>query len=1172
MTPDRRRDGSGALAALAGLLGEAGEEPPTGRELAELLWLARELSDGDRPGASEPPETDQVTVHGGTGHTGLLVAPPRPAPPPATPSGSARSVPPPPAPRVPLHTPVPGPVPEAREAGHAPLLAPAPPMLARPLALQRSLRPLRRTVPSGAERELDEAATADRIAALAAPGSGRRLWLPVLRPRQERWLHLRLVVDSGPTMTMWRPLARELHTAFAQTGAFRTLDVLRLGEDGLLPPRHRERGRTAVLVLSDAMGPQWRDGPAGLRWRGALAALAQEGPVALLQPLPERMWRHTAAPAVPGRFVSPAAGVPNTALGFTPYDGPSGALDGVPLPVLEPSDVWLGNWAALVASPSGAEVPGAAAFVHVDAAPVPPDDELAPAEAHPEDLVLRFRALASPQAFRLAAHLAVGSAHLPVMRLVQAAIEARPEPRHLAEVVLSGMLRADPGGTPGAYDFRPGVREVLLSALPRTSLVATARLLSRVSAEVESRAGALPGEFRALVESLEGRGPDRAVGRPFALVSEESVRLLRGPERPAPPVASRPAPDPEVAEAVAPPVPRAAEPASAPPPLDPDRYEVGERLGGHVVQVWRGYDRYLRREVALSFYPLPAGSGIRDTVLDRDRDTPSIASTASADFLARGYQVAELLDLHLLRVYDALVLDEGCCLVTEPRPGRSLRQVLDEAGGPLPVPMAVLIAQGILGGLVVLHDETGLAHGNLTPEAVLGVGVGPLRLAEPGVLWPVMEDHGDPARTARYRAPESRPGRPTEYEDLYALGCVLYEMLTGSLPSPGVDLLAGRADLPDALIRTVANLRSRSARERRRGAVALSSGFNVSGSPQSSPLDFRVLGPLRVSVRGREVDLDDRDKVFVARLLLAQGAPVTAAQMREALGDGPREVAEDCVRRLLDLGIAVDVRESSYTLHVPDNALDLSRALSYAEQARAALADGDRRALARTYLTSALALWYGEPLAGLDGGAWADGERALLQGWRATIVDDLAALETTEPSEGTAPASAGRLIVRRSAAGPELSPEVGALVVGLVRDYSGEFGGLSQPRASHVVHAPIPPGIRPADLVGWVTGTFPQALADRLPAGAALPVRLNVVVREGGASPATALALVSHEDRTPLPEGALVAVTVVISHELRAGLPRALRRSFRTITATAGGRQHTVVVARPPGGPPSDHD
>ncbi|MDX3249512.1 SAV_2336 N-terminal domain-related protein, partial [Streptomyces sp. ME18-1-4] len=244
-----------------------------------------------------------------------------------------------------------------------PVLAPAPPMLPHPLALQRALRPLKRTVPSARARLLDERATVDRIARL---GAHPDVWLPVLRPARDRWLRLSLVHDTGPTMPVWRPLIRELHTVLAQSGVFRTVTLHPATPDGRA--RHvpdPADGRTVTLVVSDCMGPQWRPGPAGELWYGTLRHWATRMPLAVVQPLPERLWPTTALPAEPGLLTSPTTAAPLSAVTFTPYDPeaeppPAASL---PLPVLEPGAPWLANWAALVAGPGGAHTPGAAAWL-----------------------------------------------------------------------------------------------------------------------------------------------------------------------------------------------------------------------------------------------------------------------------------------------------------------------------------------------------------------------------------------------------------------------------------------------------------------------------------------------------------------------------------------------------------------------------------------------------------------------------------------------------------------------------------------------------------------------------------------------------------------------------------------------------------------------------------------
>ncbi|MEU3842303.1 SAV_2336 N-terminal domain-related protein [Streptomyces sp. NPDC028635] len=501
-----------ALGRLADVLAEAAGGPrPTALELAEVLWLARQMDhrDEEQPVPREPrtppvprrPEPDD-----------------RPRPAPAPPREPA-----PAPPRAPLHLPAPRPAPGATTAPHASLLAPAPPMLPHPLALQRALRPLGRRVDAPCGRELDERATAERIARL---GADPQWWLPVLRPARERWLRLHLVHDAGPTMPVWRPLVRELHTTLARSGLFRTVTGYRADPDGTVHgPAAPADGRTVLLLVSDCMGPQWREGPAGSRWHATLRRWARRMPVAVLQPLPEHLWRDTALPAVPGRLSAPHPAAPAAALAFTPYEPPDPYEADAPivLPVLEPGPRWLANWAALLAMPGRTEVPAAGAALR---GPLPADagDRTDVSRLPAEDLVLRFRATASPEAFRLAGHLAVGRPHLPVMRLVQAAVEPDPQPRHLAEVILSGMLTTVLG-PPGSYAFRPGVREVLLRSLPRSARESTTELLERIGGLIDTAAGRARGEFRAATPAESGR-PQGVDGEAFAHVRQDSVRRL----------------------------------------------------------------------------------------------------------------------------------------------------------------------------------------------------------------------------------------------------------------------------------------------------------------------------------------------------------------------------------------------------------------------------------------------------------------------------------------------------------------------------------------------------------------------------------------------------------------------------------------------------------------------
>ncbi|WP_199830790.1 SAV_2336 N-terminal domain-related protein [Streptomyces sp. MMG1533] len=643
-------DDASPVARLSALLAAAaGTGGPTPRELAELLWLAAQLerteeeprSAGAQPTAASPAPDAPVVVP-----PGPEAERPRPSDQAPTPHHDER---------VPLLLPSPAPQAAGPNSGGARFLAPAPPMLHDPLALQRALRPLKRKVPSPRARVLDERATADRIARL---GAHPEVWVPVLRPAPDRWLRLNLVHDTGPTMPVWRPLVRELHTVLAQSGIFRTVTLHPAGPDGRARqvPALDDR-RMVTLVVSDCMGPQWRPGEAGTRWYGTLRHWATRMPVAVVQPLPERLWHTTALPAEPGLLTAPAAAAPSLALGFMPYDlDTSPPAAAVPLPVLEPGAPWLANWAALLADPGGGRMPGAAAWLpRLPGLVAEPAHDMG--ESGPEDLVLRFRATASPEAFRLAGHLALAVPSVPVMRLVQRTVDREPRPQHLAEVILSGMLKAVPGPA-GTYEFRPGVRELLLRSLPRTARGRTREFLAQVGGLIDERAGLAAGEFRAETGGASG------AGSVFATVSEETVRRLGG---------------------------------SGSERLVGGRYRiVGERGPGQ--RIWEAVDVRTGERVVVHLYPEQA---------ERHRER----------FLREAAALAEVDSPYVVRVLDFGVDGERPYLVVEFVDGVTVREVTE--GGLLQVPFTMftrLTRQGVA-GLEALHAR-GLVRGQ---RGVLGL-------------------------------------------------------------------------------------------------------------------------------------------------------------------------------------------------------------------------------------------------------------------------------------------------------------------------------------------------------------------------------------------------------------------------------------------------------------------
>ncbi|MFY1693290.1 SAV_2336 N-terminal domain-related protein [Plantactinospora sp. WMMB782] len=521
---------------------------PTARELAETLWLARQLA-GDRrpPGRETGPEPAPGAL-------------PAPVDPPDDGSVEPEELPAPPG-RSPLDAvtvdetalhsrpagperPTPGVPDDPDPPGSSAVEARVPQTAALPdrRDFQRALRPLMRRVPSSRMDVLDEEATARFVA--DHPGTGRT-WPPVLRPSTQRWLDAAVVVDCTDSMAIWRQLATEVTDSFAGSGAFHRITSWRLtsvdrgrravvstwtGEERSPAELVNPNGRRVVFVLSDCVDRMWHLGAAG----SLLHRWGRHGPVTILQPLPERLWARTGARTIPGRLALPRPGAPNTDLRFTSFDRmrvPPGTL----MPVLEISGDWLARWTGMLAG----SAPVTSAVTVVTEHRV---DRMVPRTSStpsPLQRVRYFRSVASPQAFRLAAYVAMSEPHLPVIRHIHQSMFRPALPAHLAEVLLSGLLRVVDGGA-GHYQFVDGVQRHLLDSLTRPEVSRAGELLERISQSVQARMSLARDRFTALTPGA-GEQVIGADSVPFAVISsigrdclDRSRNPLRSPVAPPP--------------------------------------------------------------------------------------------------------------------------------------------------------------------------------------------------------------------------------------------------------------------------------------------------------------------------------------------------------------------------------------------------------------------------------------------------------------------------------------------------------------------------------------------------------------------------------------------------------------------------------------------------------------
>ncbi len=204
------------------------------------------------------------------------------------------------------------------------------------------------------------------------------------------------------------------------------------------------------------------------------------------------------------------------------------------------------------------------------------------------------------------------------------------------------------------------------------------------------------------------------------------------------------------------------------------RYRIERELGaGGMATVYLADDLKHDRKVAIK-------------VLRQD-----VAQTVGADrFLQEIRLAASLSHPHILPLFDSGEAGGLLYYVMPNAEGQSVREQLDD-GGPLPVATAVRITREVAEALDYAHRR-GVVHRDIKPENIMlleghamvadfGIGKA-LGVAEVETLTQIGTTVGTPA----YMSPEQAAGETIDgRSDLYALGCVLYEMLVGEPPFTG---------------------------------------------------------------------------------------------------------------------------------------------------------------------------------------------------------------------------------------------------------------------------------------------------------------------------------------------------------------------------------------------------
>jgi len=206
-----------------------------------------------------------------------------------------------------------------------------------------------------------------------------------------------------------------------------------------------------------------------------------------------------------------------------------------------------------------------------------------------------------------------------------------------------------------------------------------------------------------------------------------------------------------------------------------DRYRLEGRVGqGGMAVVFSGMDTVLRRRVAIKVL------------------RPELA--ADADFVQRFYteaqHAAKLSHPNIVNIYDVGREGESYFIVMELVDGATLAEMI-ESDGRLPENVAIDFAAQICNGLAYAHRQ-GLLHRDIKPANVLVTRDDVVKLSDFGIARAVttqtmtMTQPGMVMGSVYYISPEQAQGHELhETSDLYSLGVVLYQMLSGRLPYTG---------------------------------------------------------------------------------------------------------------------------------------------------------------------------------------------------------------------------------------------------------------------------------------------------------------------------------------------------------------------------------------------------
>jgi eukaryotic-like serine/threonine-protein kinase len=330
-----------------------------------------------------------------------------------------------------------------------------------------------------------------------------------------------------------------------------------------------------------------------------------------------------------------------------------------------------------------------------------------------------------------------------------------------------------------------------------------------------------------------------------------------------------------------------------------DRYALLERMGsGGAGVVWRAHDQLLDRTVAVKVL---------------HRDLASDPGTTER-FRAEAAAAAKLTHPHAVIVYDIGETDDGDFLVMELVEGATLGDLLEE--GSLLPGVAAAVGNQVGRALGAAHAR-GLVHRDVKPANILVTTEGVAKVADFGIARALGEATsrltaaGHVMGTARYLAPEQlRDEQIDARADVYALGLVLHQAVTGRLPfgdGTAVEVASRRLvgdlpapsevqpDIPAALDEAIC----RAIQLDPEGRFADGAEFAAALAPVAAPYAARDLASrARRSARAAGLPVSSEGTTPVDATPQVEPLPASSpseAQVTAAIPHGPRTVASEPV-------------------------------------------------------------------------------------------------------------------------------------------------------------------------------------------------------------------------------------------------------------------------------------